>query len=176
MSDGTDAESEGATGTDGTGTDGDRASSVLGDDTRKHALVPIDGSDQSTAALEHALSEFEGARLTLLHVINPARAGYGAQAGIPTSSEEWLEAAEAEADALFAGARERARGQGVDIETATEIGNPSRLIVEFTEDEARDIDHVVMGSHGRSGLSRVLLGSVAENVVRRSTVPVTVVR
>ena len=44
------------------------------------------------------------------------------------------------------------------------------------EDEARDIDHVVMGSHGRSGLSRVLLGSVAENVVRRSTVPVTVVR
>lgn len=153
----------------------DEGSSVLGDD-RKHVLVPIDGSDQSDAALQHVLDEFEDATVTLLHVINPARAGYGAQAGIPTSSEEWLEEAESEADALFAGARERARGHDVTIETATEIGNPSRVIVEFTQDEDRGIDHVVMGSHGRSGLSRVLLGSVAENVVRRSIVPVTVVR
>jgi nucleotide-binding universal stress UspA family protein len=162
MSDGTDAESEDATGTDRDG--------------GKHVLVPIDRSDQSTEALEHALSEFEGATLTLLHVINPARAGYGAQAGIPTASEEWLKEAEAAADQLFAGAEERAHGHDVDLETATEVGNPSRLIVEYTEDEDRDIDHVVMGSHGRSGLSRVLLGSVAETVVRRSTVPVTVVR
>ncbi|WP_276260986.1 universal stress protein [Haloglomus litoreum] len=147
-----------------------------GDDSRKKVLVPIDGSEQSHAALQHALSEFEGATLTLLHVINPARAGYGAQAGIPTSSEEWLEEAEAEADELFAAAEERAHGRDVQLETVTEVGNPSRVIVEFTEDEANGIDHVVMGSHGRSGLSRVLLGSVAENVVRRSTVPVTVVR
>jgi nucleotide-binding universal stress UspA family protein len=155
--------------------DGDVGSSVL-DDDRKHVLLPIDGSDQSDAALQHVLDGFEGATVTLLHVINPARAGYGAQAGIPTSSEEWLAEAEDEADALFAGAEERARGHDVAIETATEIGNPSRVIVEFTQDEDRGIDHVVMGSHGRSGLSRVLLGSVAENVVRRSTVPVTVVR
>lgn len=147
-----------------------------GGDGRRTVLVPIDGSEQSDAALQHALSEFEGAALTLLHVINPARAGYGAQAGIPTSSEEWLEEAEAEAEELFAAAEERAHGRDVRIETVTEVGNPSRVIVEFTEDEANGIDHVVMGSHGRSGLSRVLLGSVAENVVRRSTVPVTVVR
>jgi nucleotide-binding universal stress UspA family protein len=146
------------------------------DSGQKHVLVPIDGSEQSDHAIEHVLEEFEGARVTLLHVINPARAGYGAQAGIPTSSEEWLEEAEAEAEELFAAARERARTHDIDIETATEIGNPSRAVVEYTEDEALGIDHVVMGSHGRSGLSRVLLGSVAENVVRRSTVPVTVVR
>lgn len=175
MSDGTDAESENTTGTDGTDAE-DRTSSAPDDDGGKHVLVPIDRSDQSTEALEHALSEFEGATLTLLHVINPGRAGYGARAGIPTSSEEWLKEAEAEADQLFADAEERAHGHDIDLETATEVGNPSRLIVEFTEDEDRDVDHVVMGSHGRSGLSRVLLGSVAETVVRRSTVPVTVVR
>jgi nucleotide-binding universal stress UspA family protein len=146
------------------------------DDDRKHVLVPIDGSDRSDTAIQHVLDEFEGARVTLLHVINPAQAGYGAQAGIPTSSEEWLEEAEEEAETLFAGARERARGYDVDIDAVTEIGNPSRVIVEYTEAEDNEVDHVVMGSHGRSGLSQVLLGSVAENVVRRSTVPVTVVR
>jgi nucleotide-binding universal stress UspA family protein len=155
--------------------EGDADGGVL-DSGQKHVLVPIDGSEQSDHAIDHVLEEFEGARVTLLHVINPARAGYGAQAGIPTSSEEWLEEAEAEAEELFAAARERARTHDIDIETATEIGNPSRAVVEYTEDEALGIDHVVMGSHGRSGLSRVLLGSVAENVVRRSTVPVTVVR
>ncbi|MFB6207253.1 MAG: universal stress protein [Haloglomus sp.] len=142
---------------------------------RKHVLVPLDGSEQSDAALQYVLDELEGARVTLLHVINPAQAGYGAQAGIPTSAEEWLEEAEAEAEELFAAAREQAEGYDIDIETATEVGNPARIIVESTE-ERDDIDHVVMGSHGRSGLSRVLLGSVAETVVRRSTVPVTVVR
>jgi nucleotide-binding universal stress UspA family protein len=170
MSDETDTETA-----DGGESADDATGSVLGDDP-ENVLVPIDGSTQSDTALQHALDSFDGATLTLLHVINPARAGYGAQAGIPTSSEEWLEEAEDEADALFAGARERAHGYDVDIETVTEVGNPSRVIVEFTEDEEYDIDHVVMGSHGRSGLSRVLLGSVAENVVRRSTVPVTVVR
>jgi nucleotide-binding universal stress UspA family protein len=159
----------------GAGEETAETSSVL-DDGQKTVLIPVDGSEQSDTAIQHALEEFEGARLLLLHVINPARAGYGAQAGIPTSSEEWLEEAEAEADALFAGAEERAHGYDVDVETATEVGNPSRIIVEFTEEDDRGVDHVVMGSHGRSGLSRVLLGSVAENVVRRSTVPVTVVR
>lgn len=168
MSDETDAD-------DGDAGSGEDGSSVLADD-RKHVLVPVDGSEQSDIAIQHVLDEFEGATVTLLHVINPARAGYGAQAGIPTSSEEWLEEAEAEADTLFAGARERARGHDVQIGTATDIGNPSRIIVAFTQDADRGIDHVVMGSHGRSGLSRVLLGSVAESVVRRSTVPVTVVR
>jgi nucleotide-binding universal stress UspA family protein len=56
----------------------------------------------------------------------------------------------------------------------TEIGRPSRAIVEYAEEH--DIDHIVMGSHGRSGVTRILLGSVAETVVRRSPVPVTIVR
>jgi nucleotide-binding universal stress UspA family protein len=140
----------------------------------EHVLLPMDGSDQARDALEHVLEEHPDARITVLHVIDPARATYGAQAGIPPSSEDWFEAEEASAEALFEEVRERAREAGVEVETATEVGQPSRAIVEYVE--THDIDHVVIGSHGRKGLSRVLLGSVAELVVRRSPVPVTVVR
>lgn len=142
----------------------------------KHVLVPLDGSEQADHAFEHVLEEFPGATVTLLHVINPARAGYAAQAGIPSFSEEWYENAEAEAEELFDDATTRAREHGFEgsIETDTEIGNPSRVVVEYAEEN--DADHIVMGSHGREGITRVLLGSVAETVVRRSPVPVTVVR
>jgi nucleotide-binding universal stress UspA family protein len=140
----------------------------------EHVLLPMDGSDQAMHAFEHVLGEHADAKVTVLHVIDPARATYGAQAGIPPSSEEWFEAEEAHAERLFETIRERAAEAGVEVETATEVGQPSRVIVDYADEH--DVDHVVIGSHGRRGLSRVLLGSVAELVVRRSPVPVTVVR
>jgi len=139
-----------------------------------HVLVPIDGSPQSDAALEYALEEFETAQITVLNVIDPIEAGYTSQATVPGYSEEWFEQSKAAADELFEDAQEAAAGYDVELETATEVGRPSRTIVSYAEDN--DIDHIVMGSHGRSGVTRILLGSVAENVVRRSPIPVTIVR
>ncbi|WP_412781655.1 universal stress protein, partial [Aeromonas diversa] len=63
---------------------------------------------------------------------------------------------------------------GRAVRTVIEHGDPSRMIISYTE--THDVDRIVLGSHGRSGLSRVLLGSVAETVARRSPVPVTIVR
>jgi nucleotide-binding universal stress UspA family protein len=140
----------------------------------KRILVPIDGSPQSTDALEHALEEFADDEITLLHVIDPIDAGYSAPVGIPGGSEEWYESAKAESEELFDEAQELADQFGVTLRTATEMGRPSRTIVGFAEDEG--FDQIVMGSHGRSGVSRILLGSVAETVVRRATIPITVVR
>ena len=139
----------------------------------KHVLVPLDGSEQADEALAYAYEEFPDATVTLLHVINPARAGYGAQAGLPSFSEEWYDEAEAAAEELFAEARETTP-ERVSVETATEVGQPARTIVDYADDN--DIDEIVIGSHGRQGISRVLLGSVAENVARRADVPVTVAR
>ena len=136
-------------------------------------VVPVDGSEQSQQALEYAYEQFPDATLTLLHVINPARAGYGAQAGLPSFSEEWYDEAEAAAEELFASAKADAP-ESMTIETATEVGQPARTIVDFTEEN--DGDEIIIGSHGRQGISRVLLGSVAEAVVRRAHVPVTVAR
>lgn len=139
----------------------------------KHVVVPVDGSDQSKHALEFVFEEFPDATVVLFHVINPTHAGYGAQAGIPSFSEEWYEEAEERAEELFDETRRLAPGT-VTIETAIEVGQPARSIVEYLEEN--EVDQVVMGSHGREGISRVLLGSVAETVVRRSPIPVTVVR
>lgn len=143
----------------------------------KRILVPMDGSEQSTDALEYVIEEYPTPSITLIHVIDPIEAGYGGQASpVPGYSEEWYEESEDAAEALFAEARETAAAAGFDgdIEDVVELGRPSRVIVEYADEEG--FDHIVMGSHGRSGVTRVLLGSVAETVVRRSPIPVTVVR
>ncbi|WP_353634557.1 universal stress protein [Halobacterium sp. NMX12-1] len=137
-------------------------------------LVPVDGSEQSKEALEYALEHFKDAEITAINVIDPIEAGYTAQATVPGYSEEWFEQAKDAAEELFDEAKQTAGEYDTNIDTTTEVGRPSRAIVEYAEEN--DFDHVVMGSHGRSGVSRILLGSVAESVVRRSPVPVTIVR
>jgi nucleotide-binding universal stress UspA family protein len=137
----------------------------------KHVLVPTDGSTLSASALDFALSEWPDADVTLLHVIDPVQAGYSASA-LPSGSEEWYQRAVRSAEEMFETARERT-GRG-DIDGRTEVGRPAKTIVEVAREG--EIDHIVVGSHGREGVSRIVLGSVAEHVVRKSPVPVTVVR
>jgi nucleotide-binding universal stress UspA family protein len=140
----------------------------------KRALVPVDGSEQAEAAYNLVFEEFPDATLVLLHVIDPAEASYGAQASVPSFSEEWYETEKERAEETFADIETAADERGVDVQKVVEVGKPSHIIVDYAEDN--DIDHIVMGSHGREGVSRILLGSVAETVMRRSPVPVTVVR
>jgi nucleotide-binding universal stress UspA family protein len=136
-----------------------------------HVLVPTDGSTLSESALEFALSEWPDADVTLLHVIDPVEAGYSASA-LPSGSEEWYQQSVQSAEEHFQAARERTGRD--DIRGRTEVGRPAKTIVDVAGEE--DFDHVVLGSHGREGVSRIVLGSVAEHVVRKSPVPVTVVR
>lgn len=141
----------------------------------RKVLVPLDGSIQSWNALEHAFEEFDDAGIAVLNVVDPIEAGYSSEATAVGYAEEWFEQAKADAEDLFGEAQTKADEHGIDLETAIEVGRPARTIVDFVDDSA-DIDHIVIGSHGRSGVSRILLGSVAESVVRRSSVPVTIVR
>jgi len=140
----------------------------------KRVLVPLDGSPQSWTALEHALAEHPDATIHLLSVINPMEAGYSAETALPSAAEEWYESAKAAAEDRFEEAAELAAEHGISVDTTVEVGRPSRVIVEYAEESG--VDLIVMGSHGRKGVSRILLGSVAEAVVRNSPVPVTVVR
>ncbi|QLD90244.1 universal stress protein [Natronomonas salina] len=136
-----------------------------------HVLVPVDGSDPSVAALAHAFEQFGDDDITALYVMDPVD---GATTWGPGSAGDWLSSAEEGAETVLGDAEERAVAAGVDIVTDSVVGRPARAIVQYAEDEG--VDHVVIGSHGRDGISRVLLGSVAETVIRRSPVPVTVVR
>ncbi|AZH26524.1 universal stress protein [Haloplanus aerogenes] len=135
-----------------------------------HVLVPFDGTPQSEAALEFAVSEWPDADLSLLYVIDPVTAGFG-QRALPGSSEAWYERARETAREQFDAARDFTDHP---FDTRIEVGSPARVIVDVVDEDP--FDHVVLGSHGRAGVSRILLGSVAEGVVRRSSVPVTIVR
>jgi nucleotide-binding universal stress UspA family protein len=137
----------------------------------KRILVPVDGSDHAESALSFVVENFPDATAVLLNVINPAEAGYNPEASVPSFSEDWYEQKRTDAEALFD------RLEGVvegDVERVLKVGRPTQTIVDYADES--DVDQIVMGSHGRSGMSRILLGSVAETVVRRATVPVTVVR
>ena len=141
----------------------------------EHLLVPFDDSEQSRAALEYALRNRPEARVTVLYVVDPSAAAFDSPltAG-PVAAEDWLEGARDDAEELLEAAVDLAAEHGRQVETERTVGRPADAITEFAEDE--DVDGIVMGSHGRSGLTRVLLGSVAETVVRRAPCPVTVVR
>ncbi|RXK47029.1 universal stress protein [Halorientalis pallida] len=142
----------------------------------KHHLVPIDGSEQSRNALEYAYSIFPAVETTVLHAIDPMETHYGE--GQLVHSEAEYEQIEAEAEQLLADAKDLAREYGANVTTTTVVewgpNRPAYAICKYVDEH--DIDHVIMGSHGRSGVSRLLLGSVAETVARRSPAPVTVVR
>ena len=134
-------------------------------------LVAFDGSEQSERALRFAAGEWPDAAFTLLYVIDPAEAGASPTAGVPSGAEEWYERRKEEAEATLA---DGAALAGREVGTDTVVGRPAESIVEYADDHETDV--LVVGSHGRQGLSRVVLGSVAEEIVRHSPVPVTVVR
>lgn len=137
-------------------------------------LVPTDGSQGTRAAMRHA---FEHARtydaeLHALYVLDIRSISGRTLAGDYVVTD-WTERQQEVADEALNMVVE---GAPDDVETVPvqRSGVPSREIVEYV-DEA-DIDLVVMGTRGRTGLERYLIGSVAENVVRRSEAPVLTVR
>lgn len=140
----------------------------------RQVLVPLDGSDCSSHALEHALETFPDAAVTTIHVINPIESIYDVEAGGLPVAEEWYDNAQERASEMHGDAQEFADEYGVELDTVTEVGKPARTILDYADEH--EIDQIVMGSHGRTGVERVVLGSVAESVVRRAGIPVTVVR
>lgn len=136
-------------------------------------LVAYDESPQARAALQHAIETYPEATLVVMHVSDPREWVFGDDMG-GYYSEDAFDQAQASAEELLEGAAALAEEADVAVETVSEIGQPAHAITEYAEEH--DIDHVVVGSHGRRGLSRFLLGSVAETIVRRAPASVTVIR
>lgn len=133
-------------------------------------LVATDFSPCSDAALDLALelARAEHASLTLLHVGQvPPYAYYGA---LYVSNDELQHAVAADASPGLLAARRRLSGHGVEIDTQCLVGEAAPEIVRFAH--AHGYDLIILGTHGRHGLRRALVGSVAEMVVRTARVPV----
>jgi nucleotide-binding universal stress UspA family protein len=138
----------------------------------KHILVPIDGSPCSLNALDIAanFARDQHAQLTICTVVDPA--GAVAISFEATMAAACLDALDEKAKALLYEATLRARSDSAD--TALLQGPTVDSILEHCK--ACSADLIVVGSHGRGGLSRLLIGSVAEGIIRNAEVPVMVVR
>lgn len=139
----------------------------------QHILLPIDGSNQADKALEYAIDHYPDAEFTVLHVLELGTGDLSAFAGMTGAVPDEDHLTEA-ADELLADAKTRIEAVGATATTDRRQGRPHRAITDEIDEGSYDL--VVLGSHGRDGVARVLLGSVAEKVVRRSPIPVLVVR
>lgn len=137
-------------------------------------LVAFDESSQASAALRHALLTYPDADLHVLHVIEPREWSSMNASGGGFYSQEMYERAQESANTILEEANSIAQEYNVELTTAVREGRADRAIVRYAEEH--DIDHIVLGSHGRRGFSRFLLGSVAERVARRSPGSVTIIR
>ncbi|ELZ23056.1 UspA domain-containing protein [Haloterrigena salina JCM 13891] len=135
-------------------------------------LVAYDGSAPAQKAVEYAFDEYADEEIILLRVVEFAD-GY-TEASI-RAIQDLLDDREEEAAArLREDLMELVDTSGVDFQMDVASGDPAREVVEYAEEN--DVDHILVGSHGRQGVSRILLGSVAERIVRRAPVSVTLVR
>ena len=142
--------------------------------TIQHILVPLDFSAYADQALEYAMTLAKAlqARLILLHVIHLTPMTMGDMYG--SSVEAYLEAIESEAQKHMDALRNRVQQEGLEGETAIVQGVPFQLIVDTAANQ--DVDLIVMGTHGRTGFTHVLMGSMAERVARLAPCPVLVTR
>lgn len=137
-------------------------------------LVPTDFSENSEKALEYAvhLSENCGSSVVLLHVIQTLASYPLFVSGIVTEADLRREM-EKEAEDRLKAMVQHQENEKVKIEIRLRFGDPHEEILAGTREEGASL--IVMGTHGRTGLSRALIGSVAERVVRRALFPVLTV-
>ena len=158
-------------------------------------LYPTDGSDGADAALETArgLAKTYGATVHVLYVANTNHDAFGlggepkehapGMVGDPDGGEAGMVGQRVETDEMYAQVEEHGQAivdeaashfDGVETETVVRSGDPHQVILTYADEVGADA--IVMGTHGRTGLDRYLIGSVTEKVVRLSDVPVVTVR
>ncbi len=142
----------------------------------RHVLVPVDRSPDSADLVRHAVGVARGgAKVTLLHVVPPVPAGAYPYMTLPAredeSAEELVRTAEEELESLAAGIR----GKGISVDV--KVVAPSEPVPGiFSVAEEGGVDVIAMSTRGRGGVARLLLGSVADKVIRASRMPVLVYR
>jgi len=136
----------------------------------ENILLPTDGSDGTDRVVEHAihLARGSGATVHVLHVVDTSALPLDAH-----SQHVYDELESAGLDSVVE-IRDGALEAGVHAVEAVREGTPYREILAYADEH--DVDLVVIGTHGRNGLRRRVLGSVAERVVRCAEAPVLTVR
>lgn len=139
----------------------------------RNIVIATDGSDNSFKAISYGIeiAKLSGATVHALYVVDitsfssiPMDAGW----------EAMYDSLREEGEKAISEVKERGEASGVEVREVLLEGHPSNEIINFAENNNADL--IVVGTLGKSGLDRFLMGSVAEKVVRNSKVPVLVVR
>jgi universal stress protein A len=137
----------------------------------QHILVPVDFGKAADHALTIAmqLAKVLQARLTLLHVVQTSlMPGPHVGAGVTP----YLDEVEAQAQQILGQYAQCVEAAGITCDTVIDLASPFQCIVDYAAKQ--QVDMIVMGTHGHTGLQHMLLGSVAERVVRMAPCPVLV--
>ncbi|WP_152039530.1 universal stress protein [Salinigranum salinum] len=136
-------------------------------------LLPTDGSDATTAAVAEAgrIASLAGATVHVLSVADSRNRFESPAAGL--AADAWERAEDERTEAAVAAAVDALPGD-VPTEPVVRTGVPHTEILDYAA--VADVDLIVMGTHGRTGLDHYLVGSVTERVVRASSIPVLTVR
>lgn len=146
----------------------------------KHLVVAIDGSNTSLKALRHAvqIADNSGSKITLVNIANPTEYMALAPEFLQEDSYEATALANAEKVLLKAeelakslGAKEINRHITVSVKGARDM---AQQLVDYADQNAADL--LVLGTHGRTGLMHLLMGSFAETVMRQTTLPLLIIR
>jgi nucleotide-binding universal stress UspA family protein len=146
----------------------------------KRIFVPVDGSETSNQALRTAvaLAREQSAAVRIVHVLEQTPI-YVSMDTLPYPPAEMMEALREEGEKILGEAVASARGGRIEVDSKLlVIDRPAQRVSDAIEQECEDwhADLLVIGTHGRRGFRRLLLGSVAENVIRVSTRPVLLIR
>jgi nucleotide-binding universal stress UspA family protein len=143
----------------------------------KNVLFPTDCSERSKNVLHYAIEVAHkfNAKITLLHVIGDITL-YGGSTDYlsPMNYEHMIDDYETYSKKHLEEFWESAKDPGVEVELVQVVGDPFKEIIQFAKDKKMDL--IVISTHGRTGLQHIMLGSVAEKVVRYSPIPVMTVR
>jgi nucleotide-binding universal stress UspA family protein len=142
----------------------------------QHVLIPLDGSPLAEEVLEPAmaLGKLMDAEYTLLQAIDPPLFRSIPAVHASGVDKQILEQSRAEALAYLEGVAERMRAEGLQVHTSVLHAPPSVAILDYAHEHA--VDLIAMATHGRGGVARMLLGSVADKVVRGAGAPVLLQR
>ncbi len=138
----------------------------------QNIVIATDGSENSLKAISYGikLAKLSGATIYALHVVDTSSLSQSWTAGRETMHEVLKK----DGQKATLKVKEYAEATGVEVKEVLLEGHPSKEIIDFAE--KNNIDMIVMGTLGKTGFDRFLMGSVAEKVVRNSKVPVLVVR
>jgi nucleotide-binding universal stress UspA family protein len=143
----------------------------------KHILIPTDGSELAGKAIKQGadLAKFLGAKVTILTVTSPFHIFAGEAMMVEYTLAEYTKESQAAAEKLLAAAADKAKAGGVACETVQlEYEHVYQGIIDTAK--SRGCDLIVIASHGRRGISAIVLGSVTVKVLTHSRIPVLVHR